>query len=937
MSQLFLSFKEWPYPHSSKCITRFCASESGFIAYSIKNSMCVLGFDRDEFSTIDMWSPSDSDVISIEWVEDAMSGLIVSPIIAVGLDNCGFMLYQLKELRTRKLLCSYNFQDEKIISIKNVPLKKNTFYLGCDNGHFMLTEIKDQKMIISRAYMMQHPINFIAIQPCFGDKVATISLNGNISVVQNDKLIIENFPLSKVPFIMKKSSNVKVNSLEFYGDSDNFLIITLASMSVIFGIKEAYVVEFISRENLLNVYPIYNNFITVENDVISMYRYKKQKIDMSQSQNPEATSSKTSPWIRVSEISSSGVKFEKTCCVNNVIFAITKPLSIYVIELFRKKLFVTKIISLLNTSPMDWSFWKGSIAITTNTGQLLVTIPVRASCPDTEFTDNDFNNTVPFDNDFIKDDQTSIIQCGNSCNFLYKINISNFPMSVEWISRTLLVLWSQVHKQIFIVNLDTKTQKNIFKKNSKKEINFSISQIFVSTSKTYLCSVINKTRVSVFRCPELEEHRQIFLEKESFGTFSNDGSILFFISSNNDLCSFRSDTGELLAKRNFQDLFSPTTIVCSFNEDLTNNQKDYCYIGDKNGDIARYKFNRKKLSLKLDKKVFVNENDSQEPITKIVPCKDALLIIRRENTGYVIQESNNNTVELTRIVEYAKFAFGKTVLVKFAKAKKLIAFPLFGKLTRYKSPVWYRNRMLDFIDGASQNPYLNNQRKGKYDDLFNVIHYGIPFAFKIGKFSNKSLQKQTEILLHYISNYPKLNESVFYVSTISNNKDVCMGILKRTSQKSQDFLINVLLLALYDITNPGKAFNKSIKILEGAGYMQYAYLLLAMTHQYQGILDLLIKNKEYKTAYFYVRNQSFKFSVNGIQSNSDTESEDTKVLRKTIKELGNSLKEQNFPVLPIILFVQLGMFSELCQYINELQLDDIVKKEMINYIIKKFY
>lgn len=957
MSNIYLSFRDWPYQYIINQQVKCAWSEFDFFAYAIGNTIAILTNDNGKYSPIFMWSPFESEISCIEWMNGSLSTSINRPILAIASQNSRLIFLN---VATASFVTSLTFKNEQILSLKFSATTPNHLYIGFESGVLIYAKLsldKSQHYEAIKTNVFKHPINFITFDLLFESTIAAASEDGKFSIIHGDK-IIDNYDLGE-----------KINSFNFYPENNNFIVISTPSRTVLFAISEMTVINFMCQPNVLQVYFTNNRVIIAERDRLSLYR-SVQKIG----------------WEQKSEVTVSSLRIETSFFLDNKIMMITSPLQLYQVEVIRDKLFVTKHCSLLNSRPVDWSFYKGSIALSTNQGYLYITAPTAEACPSNlksprKKKEGESEVTKPTEN---SDSNGSSYKIGNSCSFIRAFEVGKCPMRVKWISDSLLILWSQTHRRIVTVDLVNKAVKDLVPFLFLKDNYTLISQVIVAPNKAHICVVINNQTAILISCPDLSVVSLIALKEISIGTFYYDSTLLFFVGNSSNLYIYDMQ-GKLISTRAFtynSNVLSTelTTITCT--------ESGSVYIGDIKGGV--YKFAKKYYSVKrifqnsAEFAVIPNEssasinsnNDSDAPlfdianlfnfgnknqssapgspsktnfnssihnnnnisnnnennnngnggnsiqnpfaISKITQCGKFLLIVDHSGRGFTLHEDSQSTYTKIKIVAFPspienyKYASDSTLLAKFSHHKRISAFSLKGKYAKRRSPSWYRNKLL--------NEDLRNSNSLKTVDDF--ISAGIQLVKQLFIYNRNSCNKQTKILINTLIGSTKLNNATYPLALMSGNYAVCKKILKKTSPKAPNFLWNISTLALFDLEKPGESLKDSIQILKDSGNFGCCYELLMVTKASKILIDLMVERKDYKGAFYYIRNQPNR-------NNS------LKNCEESINNLTNLLELKN-PMAPIILMAQLGMFNEICVYITRLPFDNALKNDIIKFIHQTF-
>lgn len=920
-----LSFRDWPYPSRKKFQINCAWSECDLFAYSISNSLTILTNDQGKYTPIMMISPFTSEITCLEWMNGSLSDTIASPIL--GVCNSKGKL-EFLNIATGSTVGSTVWKSDTILSLKFSRTKPYEFYVGLESGLFVNAKLPDEKrenLKLITKYQIKHPINFIAFDKIFESSIAVASENGYISVIENGKIKIDNFSIGE-----------KIISLDFYCENENYLMLTTPRRSILFSINHSFIISFLQKVDIRDIYVIEDNLVVIEKDSVTLYRVKN-KLE----------------WKQYSEITFPNLKIHKSVCCNDEIMLILYPLQLYRVKIHKNKLLVTHYCPLLNSRPTDWDLLNGSIAITTSSGKLHITPPNESA------------------------------QYGNPMHFSLTFSISD-PMQIKWINEKSLILWSRLKRRIAIVDIDKKTITNLAPFKYLKDNDTIISQIFISPDRNHVCIVLNKQTAIIFRSQNMELVCMISLIEIAIGTFHSDSRSIIFIGFSHHLYIYDIN-GKLLSTQefpkglnNFPDnspLPEPTAIMC--------NERGHVFVGDSLGEVFKFKkdFTSPKLifPFKSDSVPTTAENEKDEgsiglstlanlfPFSKpSSPPKSAepksglsspiqstenatssqpnktkspskvreidsfgkskgiwrlsalgkiLFILTRSNQGFAIK--NEGTIEasyqkLPYPIKHYQPANNQTIIVMFPKNKKLISYPLTGKIQLRKSASWYRCSLL----------YEEVRITYVFKSISDFSAFGLPFLSKVFRKVHKSMKKETEIIITVLQNLHKMSDIIYPMALLTGNHHICKNILSKVNSKSPNFLLSITTLALFDLEKPGSAVNRAIEIFKENQCYQHCYDFMMATKSYKKLLDTMVERNDIKQAYTYIRNQ-------------DLSVEDMKSIEDSVIKLVDRMHSDGFIVPPLILMAQLGLYNEMCVYITKLSLDNPTKKAIIKFI--QFY
>lgn len=391
MTEIHLSFKDWPYPTKRPRIRCCSLGECGFLAISIGSSVSIYSNEIGHFSPMFMWSPFEHDVTAMGWYNGSCTPSVVRPIIAIASTKGTIAIYDMKN---RTVICKFRLKGEIINTIVWNPFYRSRFYVGTQSGRLIACQIVDQKEERSQApekdsadaksknkvriqvdLKFSFPINFISIDPQTGTTLAVASHSGNKFSVVNNILTAKNTDQNEVYLFPGK--NEKIVSLSFFPGQVSFLLIATDNKLILFSVTQRTAIPFITTDNIRFISMQSDGIIIGSNNSVSLWKFQNGG-QQSPNINTEESQSNITGWSKTSQITFNSMqsKIPEASLyteLENKIVIITESNWITEIEERRNKLFITQRVRLMPAKPLDWDFRKGSIAFCTSNGQVLAT------------------------------------------------------------------------------------------------------------------------------------------------------------------------------------------------------------------------------------------------------------------------------------------------------------------------------------------------------------------------------------------------------------------------------------------------------------------------------------------------------------------------------------------------------------------------------------
>lgn len=385
MTEIRLSFKDWPYPTKNPR-TQCCAlGECGFLATAVGSSVSIYSNEIGQFSPMFMWSPFDHNIIAMGWYDGSCTPSVVQPIIAIASSTGNIAIY---DIRSRFALGRIKLKGETIKTIVWNPFYRSRFYVGTQSGRLVCLQIIENKdelsqessetestVVIRKNLKFNFSIDFISIDPQTGTTIAVASKKeGKFYVINNittveDKTEFEAFILP--------GKNITITSFSFFPGQVDYLIISTLQKAVLFSIIQRITIPLIAADDIRFISLLSNNGIIIgSSNSVALWKFKSKNKDIIDSTENEDNLEYL--WKKVSQISfntiSSSIPENSLFAeLENKVVIINHSNWITEIEERRNKLFITQRARLMPAKPLDWDFRKGSIAFCTSAGQVLVT------------------------------------------------------------------------------------------------------------------------------------------------------------------------------------------------------------------------------------------------------------------------------------------------------------------------------------------------------------------------------------------------------------------------------------------------------------------------------------------------------------------------------------------------------------------------------------
>lgn len=423
MTEIHLSFKDWPYPTKNPRLHCCAIGECGFLATSVGKCVSIYSNEIGQFSPMFMWTPFDHNITAMGWYNGSCTPSVVQPIIAIATTSGSTAIY---DIRSREALGKIKLKGEVIRSVVWNPFYRSRFYLGTQSGRLVCCQIIENKeesseqdkenLIIFQADLkFNFSIDYISIDPQTGTTIAVASRKeGKFSVI-NNIMKAENKDVFDAYILPEKNS--VITSLSFFPGQVAYLIISTRQKAVLFSIPQKITIPLITADDIcfISMQTDTNNELIIgSSNSVTLWKFTSNKKNILDSANEGANLEYF--WNKVSQISfntisSSIPEASMYCQLEGKVVIINHSNWITEIEERRNKLFITQRARLMPAKPLDWDFRKGSIGFCTSAGQVLIT----SWTPDS-IIQRQKSESVPIDNNDAPNSNLSPLAQENSDN-----------------------------------------------------------------------------------------------------------------------------------------------------------------------------------------------------------------------------------------------------------------------------------------------------------------------------------------------------------------------------------------------------------------------------------------------------------------------------------------------------------------------------------------
>lgn len=366
MSGVKLSFTDWVYAtkHPRRHI---CAwSNCGLFAHAVSDVLTIFGGDNGALTPMISWRPFEHNITALAWYDGSMCPERNVPVIVIASKSGRLSVY---DLCAKKNIAYFKIGRDYATTIQWSPFSTSTFFVGTCGGDLICCDVFLGQLVKSTqkwTLKVGFPIDFISIEPNYGDSLTVASSVGNIAFI--DKLNSGKPEISGDPMTLSCAAKSAICQMEYFRSYSDFLMIVTKVGTVLHSVQEQISVSLFAEQNLVSLYQLSssgNLMIGVKKDSVHLYEFVREPAKLQDLYLGSQNVSLKSIHVQREIIAS--------CFANDKLLLLTSGWVLITIEVKRRKMFVTGYMKLLGAKPLDWSFWRGSLAISTTDGQLLVT------------------------------------------------------------------------------------------------------------------------------------------------------------------------------------------------------------------------------------------------------------------------------------------------------------------------------------------------------------------------------------------------------------------------------------------------------------------------------------------------------------------------------------------------------------------------------------
>lgn len=364
-----LSFSTWPFP-GHKTTSLFSMSKFGMLAYAMDTNLTIFAEEMDRFTPLLMFEPfnnrttnQSSIITAIGWYDASRCFEVSLPVIVISSRSGLIIVF---DIRSRKIVASYQLKNEHAVIIKWSPYSTSSFYVGTNCGGLIKFDVDLSHIVTSRTiWEIRFPgisIDFLAIDEIDGSMAAIASKSGSFGIVYNLNGRTPTYSPELSTFDDETTTITCCTLFPFYR---HFLIIVTNKCALLHSIEESVTIELLRIPEIQAIQiskNLRNQMIIVKSDSVELWQIDKDK-----SQRICQTKLAVSQLNVTNEIQLVDVM------TSNTIVLMTYKHWLTTVQLKYNKLFVTKRVKLFNSRPMDFNFANDSFAFCTEDGQVMVT------------------------------------------------------------------------------------------------------------------------------------------------------------------------------------------------------------------------------------------------------------------------------------------------------------------------------------------------------------------------------------------------------------------------------------------------------------------------------------------------------------------------------------------------------------------------------------
>lgn len=391
------SFKTWPFPSPKKNTHLLKCSKFGLIAHAINNEVAIYAEEFGHYTPLLMWSPFQHQIAAMEWYDASKTTNTTVPVLVLSSVSGRLEVFDcrsrisifrsrvnLNEQSANDPISAIQYPTPTIISHSSANSKRegdyvtcitwsqfssSCFFVGTKNGRLLRFEITIGQIVKCRVVwelFFDFQIDYICIEPQFGEICAIASEKGSIVTIQNINKDQEGKPPETSPNVVTLLSKAdSIHEIKFYPTSTEFLILVTTSNSLLYSITECCTAPLLMLPGIRKYHILHdtgNIALIVRDDSVELWKSMSN-------QNKRLAEAKmiTSPkYSNQREIVVSDMVGDKLVFITSQMWLTTVEVK------FSSKLFITHRVKLLDSKPLSFSYANESIAIATVNGNVLV-------------------------------------------------------------------------------------------------------------------------------------------------------------------------------------------------------------------------------------------------------------------------------------------------------------------------------------------------------------------------------------------------------------------------------------------------------------------------------------------------------------------------------------------------------------------------------------
>ena len=367
MSGVKLSFSDWVYPtkHPKDQVSAW--SPNGLFAHAVGEVLTIYAHDRGVLSPLLSWKPFEHDITAMAWYDGSMCAERSLPVIVLGSQSGRVSVF---DLSAKKIIAGFKVSKEYATAIQWSPFCPRTFYVGTAAGEVICCDlVLDRLSTFSQKWTVKtgFQVDFISVEPRYGDALALACTAGNI-------MFVENIDTAK-PTVFGNSLSMcdkgknSISAMEYFRYHPGFVMIVTKLGTILYSVQDEVSIPLLPEPDLRAVYQLSvsgNLMIAVRDDALDLYQIGKETVKVQELYVAGHNNNTKNNMQIMREIRSCHFS-------NNKVLLLTASWVLLTIELKNRKLFISRYTRMLDAKPLDWSFWRGGMAIVTDNGKLLVT------------------------------------------------------------------------------------------------------------------------------------------------------------------------------------------------------------------------------------------------------------------------------------------------------------------------------------------------------------------------------------------------------------------------------------------------------------------------------------------------------------------------------------------------------------------------------------